>query len=179
MLRHPIKRTIEQFYYRQAITWASSFDPELAQMSIQQFASSDKVVENLLLRTLNRLEDPSIQDHRFKITRRHVEFAKTVLRTKVLVGIYEWYEASIIQFENYFGWIDLFHVLDDPVMNQCHFRISNETKSIVLPQEARRGEEAFQILAARQWADLELYHFAKRLFREQTLIVAEWRTQKS
>ena len=91
LLRHPVKRITDLFYYKQRATWEPTFDPELAKMSLKEFAQSDKHVTNFVTRTL-------LGHTAEELTPDDVDLAKDILRRKFIVGIMEnsaMYEKSI------------------------------------------------------------------------------------
>lgn len=102
MMRHPVKQAIDLFYYEQRATWDGPDNYDFAQgyMTLAQFASSDKVVENFMVRSLAGVLDDD------EVTIDHVTLAKEVLRRKFIVGIIEWFDLSVVRFEKYFGWWD-------------------------------------------------------------------------
>lgn len=162
MFRHPMKRAIDQFFYRQHATFdTSSFEKELAMMDLLTYVKSNKLVENYEVRSL--LEMNNVVD----ITPAHVEQAKEILRQKFLVGIFEWYEASVIRYEKYFGWWDELDVLNNYTINNCHFTVIGLLDHVGSYPKVPNSEEVENILKTRMWADVELYHYAKILFNEQ------------
>jgi hypothetical protein len=86
MLRHPTKRMIDLFYYQQRATWAPNYDINMAAMSLDDFAASDMMIDNFMVRSLLDLRITG------EVTIRHVAVAKELLRTKFVVGISEWYD---------------------------------------------------------------------------------------
>jgi hypothetical protein len=161
MFRHPVRRIVDQFYYRQAATWDLSFDPNLRTMSIDDYAVSDLVYDNLMVRIL---ADVSRSKH---VTPEQLELAKNILRQKVLVGIQESFEASVVRFEQYFGWFQKYNVATDARVNQCH---TDQVASMPNFPEIATDGEAWQTLSVRNWADLELYEYAKHLFTQQNAL---------
>lgn len=114
MMRHPVKQAIDMFYYEQRATWAGpdDYDFEKGYMSLAKYAISDKVVENVMVRSLAGVSDDE------EVTSAHVEIAKDVLRRKFLIGIIEWFDLSVVRFEKYFGWWDQKEVWAD----RCVYR---------------------------------------------------------
>ncbi len=163
MLRHPVKRIVDQFYYRQAATWDPSFDPTLAAMSIDYYAVSDQLYDNIMVRLLANVANSG------DVTPDELQVANDVLRQKVVVGIQEWFEASVVRFEQYFGWWDKYNVTTDATVNQCH---SDQVAAMPNYPSIISGGETWQTLAVRNWADLELYSYAKRLFALQNSLIA-------
>lgn len=165
MLRHPVKRAIDQFYYRQHATWESSFDPELAGMSLSQYSLSNKFVENYEVRSLLQITDSR------PITADHVALAKEILRRKFVVGIFEWFDITVVRFEKYFGWWDTKNVLTNLETNRCHFENIREGDHIGNHPKVDTEGPTYNNILVRNWADVELYHYAKSLFHEQADLV--------
>lgn len=91
LLRQPVKRITDLFFYKQRATWEPTFDPELAKMSLKEYAQSDKHVTNFVTRTL-------LGHTTEELTPEDVDLAKDILRRKFIVGIMEngaMYEKSI------------------------------------------------------------------------------------
>lgn len=86
MFRHPTKRIIDLFYYQQRATWEPNYDVDMASMSLEEFAASDKLIDNFMIRLLLDLSVTTV------ITFQHVTIAKELVRTKFVVGITEWYD---------------------------------------------------------------------------------------
>lgn len=164
MLRHPIKRVVDQFYYRQRATWESEYDKSLAAMSLEEFAASDRLVENFVVRSL-------VHKLTTDVTASDVEMAKNILRMKFVVGIFEWFDLSVVRFEKYFGWWDEHQVLTDTAVNHCHYDRISTGGHVGAHPKASPGSEAYKKIAVRNWADLELYFYAKNLFYSQSALI--------
>lgn len=117
MMRHPTKRIIDDFYYRQRATWVGTeqYDANAGSMSLAEYAVSDKLVENFMVRSLCDLHDT------VDVSSHHVKLAKEILRQKFVVGITDWLDLSIVRFEKYFGWWDTRQVYANQEINTCHF----------------------------------------------------------
>jgi hypothetical protein len=166
MMRHPAKRVEDQFYYRQHATWEGNFDMEMATMSLAEFASSDKLIENFEVRSLLQMEAT------IDITEADVALAKEILRQKFIVGIFEWYDISVVRFEKYFGWFDEYEVLDNTTVNWCHFKWIDYMDHVGSFPKVPTAEQIQDTIMTRMWADVELYHYAKNLFAEQSKLLA-------
>lgn len=101
LMRHPTKRIIDQFYYQQRAAWVGSelYDADRGQMSLAEFANSDKLMENVMVRSLCNLPE-EVMD----VTFEDLTLAKEILRRKFVVGIMDWLDVSIVRFEKVFGW---------------------------------------------------------------------------
>lgn len=166
MLRHPVKREIDLFFYRQAATWDPNFDAQLATMSIHQYVDSDKMLDNFMTRSLLNLDQSAV------ITADHVATAKNLLRQKFLIGIFEWYDASIARFEKYLGWWGQYNVETDATVNQCHYdEVKAHNHDAGYNPDVPAGGTTWNKFVIRSWADVELYTYAKHLYSEQTQIM--------
>lgn len=163
LMRQPIKRSAEMFYYRQRATWEPNFDKDLAMMSIEKYSSSDKFVENYVTRTLIGKAEPDL-------TKEDVALAKDILRRKFFVGIAEpqWYDLSIVKIERYFGWWAEYNVLTNLTVNHCHYDETTKGGHFGTFPKLERGSEAYAKIAVRNWADIEVYAEAKKLFHKQS-----------
>jgi hypothetical protein len=68
MFRHPIQRVISLFYYLQTATHEVTYNPKLAEMTIEEYAESPLLEANFIIRSLvNKMEEPlSMSDLNFK-----------------------------------------------------------------------------------------------------------------
>eukprot|EP00568_Trieres_chinensis_P014296 CAMPEP_0183320304 /NCGR_PEP_ID=MMETSP0160_2-20130417/65943_1 /TAXON_ID=2839 ORGANISM="Odontella Sinensis, Strain Grunow 1884" /NCGR_SAMPLE_ID=MMETSP0160_2 /ASSEMBLY_ACC=CAM_ASM_000250 /LENGTH=391 /DNA_ID=CAMNT_0025486977 /DNA_START=102 /DNA_END=1277 /DNA_ORIENTATION=- len=164
MIRNPIKRAIDQFYYMQRATWEHDYSPEIAMMSLDEYTASDHMVENYVVRSLlnKKSED---------ITPSHVETAKHILRRKFLVGLMEWFDLSVVRFEQYFGWWDTHGVLSNTTVSYCHHKKIMDGNHNGKHPMVEPGSLAYRRIAVRNWADFELYFYAKNLFYRQAVLV--------
>ena len=95
MFRHPVHRVTSLFYYLQIATWEPTYNPVLRNMTLLEYANSDLVEANFVLRSLvDKMEGPLSWDD--------VNVAKEYLRRKCLVGLVEQYEESIDKFDSFF-----------------------------------------------------------------------------
>jgi hypothetical protein len=153
------------FYYRQAATWDPNFDTQLATMSIDDYVDSNKLLDNFITRSLLNLDQSA------SITSDDVAVAKAILRQKFIVGIFEWYEASISRFEKYLGWWDQYSVETDVIVNQCHFdEVKLHGNDAGWNPDVLAGSPTWNKFVIRSWADVELYTYAKNLYSEQSLL---------
>ena len=156
------------FYYRQAATWDPSFDTQLATMSIHDYVDSNKLLDNFMTRTLLNLDQSAA------ITADDITTAKALLRQKFIVGIFEWYDASISRFEKYVGWWERFSVGSDPTVNQCHYdQVHEYDNDVGWNPDVPAGSPTWNKFIMRSWADVELYAYAKHLYGEQGLLFNE------
>jgi len=169
MFRNPTKRAIDSFYYAQRAAWTGSppYDTDLALMSLTEYAASDKVVENMIVRSL--VEKPATID----VTKDDVDYAKEILRRKFMVGILDWVDMSFARYEKFVGWWDTYNVFTDPAMNACHYTKINNGDQIGNHPKWHIGDNPHTWLTIRNWADTELYAYAKHLFAMQAKLVGD------
>ena len=96
VMRHPVERAVSLFYYLQNATWERTYDPTLQNMTLEEYATSEKAESNWMVRMLNN--EPAAVDER------HLNIAKEILKDKVLIGLTEKMEDSVARFYSYFGW---------------------------------------------------------------------------
>ncbi len=167
MFRHPVKRLIDQFYNRQQIARESNADSAMATISLEDFATGDKMVENEIVRTLNDIGDE------VTVTADHVEVAKEILRRKFLVLVYESFDKSVTRMEKYFEWWDWRNVGSDSSVSHCHqtFFLSSTHGQIENHPKTSNVDNVYKTIMSRNWADFELYQYAKTLFDSQADLV--------
>lgn len=166
MLRHPVKRIVDGFYYRQHATWEKTYSPDLSSMTLEEYAKSGFMVENLYVRELLGLYDFSTE-----VDESHMEIAKAILRRKFIVGIFEWFDVGVVRFEKYFGWWDKMNVLTDLEVNNCHYKMIDKGDHVGSHPRHPETEEVYNVIHTRNWADMELYFYAKTLFAEQSKLI--------
>ena len=165
MFRNPVHRAISMFYYLQKATWEPTYDPTLADMTLLDYANSNKVEENWITRFL-------VHEYSGRLSDDAVEKAKQIMRDKMVVGILGNFQESLKRFELYFDWWE-----DNKTkgiaarMVQCqqnHGRTKQNKISHPLPDEE---DPAYQRLLQLNWADMQLYLYALKLFEEQAVLV--------
>lgn len=166
MLRHPVKRAVDMFYYRQRATYDRDFDGSVATMTLKEYALSSHHVENFMVRML--IDKPG-----FDVTPEDVETAKHILRRKVVVGIAEekFYDLSVVRFERFFGWWEDYAVMTNMTVNHCHHKVISRGGHFGSHPRSKADSEEFKILTTRNWADMELYMYAKQLFKRQKNLI--------
>lgn len=167
MMRHPVKRVIDQFYYLQRATWdgLANYDLEMGAMGLFQYVNSDKMVENFMVRSMLGMTT------QYELTKDDVDTAKEILRRKMFVGIMEWMDLSIHRFEKYFGWWESEKVWSDRAINHCHYKVIEEGDHIGGIPRWTAADDEYNIISVRNWADVELYMYAKQLFVEQSKLL--------
>ena len=88
VFRHPIDRAISLFYYLQVADWEPTYDPELKNWSVKEYAQSSKIENNWLTRQLSNTLAGELRDDDLKV-------AMEVVRSKFLVGLMADIEATM------------------------------------------------------------------------------------
>lgn len=152
-IRHPIERCASMYAYKKTI------DPEIASMSLLDYARSGRVENNWMTRFLsNQLQG--------EITFDHVVIAKEVLRTKCLIGLKEFLWASIKRYEFFFDW-----KYDKDPAKQYECRKKKLLEDIDLNEfeqpKVEEGTQEWTMLLWQNKFDMKLYKYAQELFKEQ------------
>ena len=156
MIRHPIERAVSMFHYLGVANWEPTYDPSLAYVSIEMYARSQRAEHNWAVRFLSNELVRNVNE-------RHLQMAKEVLKQKCLVGLLEEKSESFHRFSQYFGWQPKTQHQTD-----CRDRLLNWgwSNKHAHPQ-VEEGSAVWELLYKKNSLDMELYDFAKELFREQ------------
>lgn len=164
IFRHPMERAMSMFYYIQVADWEASYNPLLAKMSIQEYATSPYVENNWMVRKLSNV------DKAVKLSDDHLQVAMDIVRRKILVGLLSKKDESLDRFEKFFGW--KFKVKPD---NQelCRTVLmdqgANSNVHADLPDE---GSDAYNALLFHNRWDILLYEYIEDLFMLQEAFVS-------
>ena len=149
MMRDPISRIVSMYYYQQVQGLLSSEDT-----TIVQFVAMNE--DNWMTRMLtNKMTG--------KTGAADLDVAKEILRRKFLIGLWEDKTESMRRIEQYFGW-----KFPSPVAQNCkndklYFEWNNKNPH---PSTENEDELILQIQKINRY-DVELYAYAKQLYREQ------------
>ena len=171
------------YYYLAKATWDPHYNPDLAKMTLEQYAKSRYIENNWLTRFLvNKLGG--------KLSRADVQLAKEIIKTKCLVGLYDDMEVSMARFQRYFGWNaeetdenktsiahcrsaavrkgDK-HVVGHPssVVKDVMNSDTNMTSSSPIMPVVRPGSIAWKAIVRMNMYDMELYEFVERIYHIQ------------
>ena len=159
----PIERAASLFHFWQGVNWRNhnTFNEELANISITDFHRKQLGESNWQVRYLTN------QVTKAYIDESDLNMAKEILRRKCLVGLISQKEESIARFEKYFGW----HLNNEADKECLNNKVQWDWK-LKYPHEAVvEGSEVWNLIAAQNQYDLELYEYAKVLFAEQSALV--------
>ena len=149
IMRDPVSRIVSLYYYNQVQGLLPSDDT-----TIVQFVAMNE--ENWMTRMLaNKMTG--------KIGAADLDVAKEVLRRKFVIGLWEDKTESMRRIEQYFGW-----KFPSPVAQNCkndklYFEWNNKNPH---PSFENEEELILQIQKMNRF-DVELYAYAKQLYREQ------------
>mmetsp|Transcript_2948 Transcript_2948/g.3460 ORF Transcript_2948/g.3460 Transcript_2948/m.3460 type:complete len:604 (-) Transcript_2948:95-1906(-) len=164
VFRHPVDRAVSLFSYLQIADWEPTYDPSLKDMTIEEYAKSDRVENNWMTRFLSNTMAGDLNDA-------HLEAAKEVVKNKFTVGLLSRKVDTMERLERMFRW--RYHV--NPVnQEKCREKLlvggSNSNKNKI--DKPQSGSEAYDLLAWQNNYDIPLYEFIEILFDEQeTLLV--------
>lgn len=118
-------------------------------LTLAQFIESSRFVSNPLTKALANVTDGTI------ITEVHIYAAKKMLHERVLVGLLTAFDESVHRFVDYFGW-----TMHDPLC-AANFEIARDHRDDheTLPDSSQERSA----LQDRNWADIEVYEFAKTI----------------
>ena len=166
LFRHPVHRATSMFYYLQRAKWEPTYDPSLADMTLLKYAYSSKVEENWVTRFLTH-------EYTGPITAEHVQRGKAIIRNKILVGILENFQESLKRFELYFDWWSHRVKPNAAKVVQCQQRKERASLNKVQHPVPDENDPAYQQLVLLNWADMELYKYARQVFTEQAELVKD------
>lgn len=166
LFRHPVKRAIDLFFYRQKmVNDPKNFLGEDATMTLMDYAGSRHHVENYVVRTL-------VDKIGTNVVPGDVEKAKHILRRKFIVGIAEekFFDVSVVRFEKYFKWWESKGVMTNMTTNHCHHDVIKKGGHFGSHPKFNKDSPEYKKLMSRNWADMELYVWAKGLFKRQAVL---------
>jgi len=154
VFRHPIDRAASLFHYLQKADWERTFDPDLSNMTIVEWAQSKKAENNWMVRTLTQDMDSHINEV-------HLDLAKDIVKRKFVVGLASEMKLSWELFKNYFGWPDT------DVSNECMVKMLTEKSNANKHDIILEGSPEWEALEAINKWDIALYEYIVELFWER------------
>mmetsp|Transcript_31213 Transcript_31213/g.44313 ORF Transcript_31213/g.44313 Transcript_31213/m.44313 type:complete len:483 (-) Transcript_31213:891-2339(-) len=152
LFRHPVEEALSDFRWRRELPPS---DPQYIppEMTLGKFVESPNLVTNSMTKLLANITDDST------ISDAQVMVAKKVVHERLLVGLTDSYDESVLRFFDYFGWS--MHDSSCP----ANFRAARDTRLDHPPLQEKSQEH--KTLADRNWADVEVYEFAREVFMDQ------------
>lgn len=155
VLRHPLDRAISKYYAD------LGSDPSVAGMTLPQYVRSGghRVENNYLTRYLSGR-------YGGKLTVRHLNIARELLRRKFVIGLASDLPATANLFSHTFGWNHTVATLGLENVDVCYNYILDSLTDKA-PPSVEEGSEGWRLLVAQNWFDLKVYEYAEHLFRLQ------------
>jgi len=164
LFRHPVDRAVSEFYYLQMATWEPTYNPELAAMTLDQYAHSPYIERNWVTRMLvNKLGG--------EIYENDLNLAKEIIRRKCLVGLVRDMDESVRRFDLYFGFDDD----DTGEKRRCWQDILDDGKTSNRNDHPKvsEGSPEWDMIRRVNFFDMQLYEYAEGLFEEQKAFLQE------
>jgi hypothetical protein len=155
VFRHPIERAISMFHYLGTAHWEPNYQPQLQGWTLKEFAESDFVESNWMVRFLSNKTEGMVTHDDFHL-------AEYVLRTKILVGLSSELEETAERFQNYFGWT-FRHNPEEQAECREHWIDQDLASESVIDQESK----AWKLLSDQNMFDIMLYEIAQEVWAEQ------------
>ena len=152
------------YHYLAKASWDPQYNPALARMSVEQYATSRYIENNWVTRFL--VDKPG-----GKLTHADMLLAKKIIKFKCLVGLYEDMEVSMARFQRYFGW----NAQDGTSEQQAEVvkcrssAVARGDKHAMHPDgsSVREGSVAWNAIVRMNLFDMELYEYVKKIYKVQ------------
>lgn len=167
VIRHPVERAIAIYQMKTLDPNHPEYHPEVAQMTLIEYAQSNWMDSNLMTRFLTE-EGVGSQD---LLSPAHERAAKRVLSTKCLVGLYDEMEKTVERVAQYLR-PEKIELVQHEV--QCIKNVLAREKSLRddIPVFLE-GDPEWEAIVERNHFDLKLYNYARTLWEEQADIFLE------
>jgi len=154
IMRHPVKLAASLFYYRRIATWEPTYRPEYKDITLKDYVEKDGYYDNWMVRMLTNAKLGGLNEG-------HLEFAKTILKDKFIIGISDHMDETFRHLELYYGWAE---EKEGCVEFHLHSAPSNKNKYPV----TERGGPTWSVIADKNKFDMALYYYALELFGDQS-----------
>jgi len=159
LFRHPVERAISKYFYIKVATWERNYKPQVANMTLFDYADSKLCYNNWVTRRLvNKMEGD--------LTHADLQVAKEILRRKTLVLLLEDIDGAVKRLRNFFGWDTELLDQEQQFCLKEHMHSNpinvNKNKDYVEP-----GGPEWDAVKKKNLIDLELYYYAKELYQLQ------------
>jgi hypothetical protein len=158
MLRHPVERALSLYYYLGFASWDPMFNPDIANMTLMEYAKSGYLEHNWVTRFLVNKPGGALE-------RTDMVLAKEILRSKCLVGIFDEMESSLAHFAAYFDWTS--KGTSPAAAADCQKAVAQAGDKRHNHPPVLGNSPEWEAIAHANKFDLELYEYAKRLYRHQ------------
>ena len=157
VMRHPVELVTSLFYYLgHKATWERHYRPELANMTLSEYANSQLMIDNWMTRYLSRKLRGNLTEH-------DLSLAKSILEKKAVIGMIDQMDKSLQIFQNYFGLQPIPH-RKGCVQRLVHNEHVNKNEYHI---QLQPGSQEWKILEERNSFDLQLYNYSRIIFQRQ------------
>ncbi len=161
LLRDPVERAAERAVHN--FHELTDHRPDVRDMTLEDYASSDKIENNWMVRYLSgKIEGD--------ITLDDLEVAKYILDKKFIIGLYDEVDYSLLRFEKYFG-VPSYDTKEQRDCRKSQLESFAKNKGNGSKNKNRINKEVKKIrpyIEKQNEMDLELYNYAKdKIYRRQ------------
>merc|ERR1712127_947286 len=150
----------------QIADWEPTYNPDLAKMTIEEYAQSPLIENNWMVRQLTSSFEGDL-------TEDHLIVAKEIIRDKFMVGLLHEKEKTMDRFEKFFRWK---YRVNPTNQEKCRVELlSSGSNSNAANKKAKPkpGDQAYELVAWQNKMDIALYEYIEELFLEQEQLVAD------
>jgi len=165
VFRHPVDRAVSLFYYLQVADWEPTYNPDLANWSIPDYARSPMIENNWMVRQLTNSYEGDLNEE-------HLKLAIEIVRRKFLVGLLHERERTMDRVEKFFRF--QYRVMPEN-QESCRERLLTggaNSNAGNKKEKPKQGDEAWELIAWQNLLDIKLYDYVLELFEEQEALVA-------
>jgi len=166
VFRHPVDRAVSMFYYIQIADWEPTYNPDLAKMTLEEYAQSDLIENNWMTRQLSGYNEGG------DVTEEHMNHAMDVIRRKFLVGLLSEKQKTMERFEKFFGWKYKVNPENQEKCRETLLTSGSNSNSKNKQEKPKEGDPVYDLLAGQNIYDIELFKYIESLFVEQEQFVA-------
>jgi len=163
VFRHPVDRAVSLFYYIQIADWEPTYSPELAQLTMSQFATSKYIENNWMVRTLTKAYAGEISDD-------HLNIAKDIIKRKFLVGLLSKKVETMERIEKFFQWRYRVHPENQEKCREKLLIGGSNSNSKNKQDKPKQGDGVWELIAAQNEYDIQLYEFIEEQFEVQEVL---------
>lgn len=164
VFRDPVDRALSLFFYLQVADWEPTYNPAMKDWTIEQYAQSDVVENNWMVRQLSNAYEGDL-------TQQHLDVAMDIIRRKFLVGLLKEKRRTMDRVEKFFRF--KFRVKPDN-QEKCREKLLTEganSNAANKKEKPKPGDPGYDLLAAQNQLDIQLYEYIVSLFEEQEQFV--------
>ena len=163
LFRHPVDRAVSKYHYIKIATWERNYRPELANLTLAEFATSRYCYNNWVTRRL-------VHKMTGELVAEDLEAAKDVLRKKILVLLTNDIPGAADRVRRYFGWDSLDLTVEQENCLQTHIYDEPMNANPHPPLDSNSAE--WDAIRSRNLYDIELMSLAQELYEQQGKMLA-------